>query len=158
MNNQNPYQQQPGQPMPPAQPGQPIQPGQQPIPPMPPMPPYQYAPMKPKMKFFDAEMAEILACAVSTVGLALSIVSTSIAGNVTYIYGMIMVIVSMIISVGGFVFNLVLGNKKRMRGEPRGTLLSWGLIFAFTGIILFAFVIFYSGCMTCYTSKLNIRF
>ncbi len=144
-NNPNPYQQVPLQ-----KPGQPpVQPPVQP--PYPPMP-YGY-PQPPKKKFFDEEMAEIIACAISAVGLGLSVISTAIAGSVTYIYGMIMVIVSMLFSVGGLVFNLVLGNKKRMRDEPRGALLSWGLIFAVVGIVLFIFLIFFSGCITCYYSK-----
>ena len=139
-NNQNPYQQQPQQPQPP-------------MPPMPPMQPYQYAPMKPKIKFFDAEMAEILACACSALGLCLAILSSAVAGTITYVYGLIMVIVSLLFSAGGLVLNLILGNKKKMRGEPRGALLAWGLIFAIVAIVLFIFLIFFSGCVTCYYNK-----
>ena len=143
-NNQNPYQ----------QPGQ--QP-QQPMAPMQPMQAYQYAPMKPKIKFFDAEMAEIIACSCSALGLILAVTAAIVSGNVTFVYGLIMTIISFVFSVGGFFFNLILGNKKKMRGEARGALLSWGLIFALVGVALFLFLIFFSSCMTCYYSKLNFR-
>ncbi|MBQ9461784.1 MAG: hypothetical protein IJU51_07730 [Clostridia bacterium] len=145
-NNPNPYQ----------QPGQPQQP-QPPMAPMPPMQPYQYAPMKPKIKFFDAEMAEILACACSALGLFLAVVSATVSGTVTFVYGLIMTIISLVFSVGGLFLNLLLGNKKKMRGEARGALLSWGLVFALVGVILFLFLIFFSSCMTCYYSKINFR-
>ena len=145
-NNPNPYQ----------QPGQPQQP-QPPMAPMPPMQPYQYAPMKPKIKLFDAEMFEIIACTCSAVGLLLAVVAAIASGTVTFVYGLIMTIISLVFSVGGLFFNLILGNKKKMRGEARGALLSWGLVFALVGIVLFMFLIFFSSCMTCYYSKLNFR-
>ncbi len=146
--NNNPYQQPPQQP---AQPQQPVQPQY-------PMPPYPYAPVKPKFKFFDQEMIEILGCTSGALSLGLMIASAIVSGNVTYILGLIMTIVAAVFSVGAFVFNLVLGNKKRMRGEARGALLSWGFVFSLVAIVLFMFLIFFASCMTCYYSKnFNIR-
>ena len=129
---------------------------QQPMPPMQ-MPPYQYAPMKPRIKFFDAEMGEILACSCSALGLLLTVAAAIVSGNVTFVYGLIMMIISLVFSAGGLVLNLILGNKKKMRGEARGALLSWGLIFALVAVALFVFLVFFSSCMTCYYSKLNFR-
>lgn len=145
MNNQNPYQPQPEQ-----QPAQPMQPPvQQPM--QPPMyQPYMPAPRK---KFFDRELVSILGCTCSAIGLCLAMVSAVVGGNATYIYGLIMVIVSAIFSSGGFVMSLVIGNKNVKEGKARGTFASWGLVLGLAGIVLFVFLIFFSGCMTCYYNK-----
>lgn len=142
MNNQNPYQPQAGQ--------QPVQqPMQQPVQQM----PYQPYMQPPKPKFFDREMVSIIGCACSAIGLCLAMVSAVVGGNATYIYGLIMVIVSLVFSAGGFVMSLVIGNKNVKEGKPRGTFASWGVVLGLTGIVLFVFLIFFSSCMTCYFNK-----
>lgn len=143
MNNQNPY-----------QPNLQKQPPQPPQPPMPYPQPYMQPPMQPaRPKFFDREMVEILGCACSAIGLCLAIVSSIVGGNATYVYGLIMVIVSLIFSVAGFIISFVTANKNVRSGKPRGTFASWGMVMGLVGIVLFIFLIFFSGCMTCYYSK-----
>lgn len=137
MNNQNPYQ----------------QPVQQPAPPQPPVAYPPYAVQPPKRKFFDREMAGILGCTCSAVGLCLAIVSAIVGGNATYIYGLIMVIVSLVFSVGGVIVSLIVGSKNLSEGKSRGSFASWGLVLGLAGIVLFTFLIFFSGCMTCYYNK-----
>ena len=158
MNNQNPYQ--PQLEKQPEQPGQ--QPVQQPMPqqmqqplqqPMPQVMYQPYVPQQPKSKFFDREMVSILGCTCSAIGLCMAIVSAIVGGNATYIYGLIMVIVSAVFSAGGFVISLVVGNKNVKEGKARGTFASWGLVLGLTGLVLFVFLIFFSGCMTCYYNK-----
>lgn len=142
MNNPNSYQQ-----------PQQVSP-QQPVPQYPQQPQMPYAyPQPVKPKFFDREMVSILACALSASGFGLSIVAGIIAGNATYIFGLITVIVSFVFSVAGFIMSLVLGNHNVKAGQPRGTFNSWGLIFGAAGILMFIFLIFFSSCMTCYYSK-----
>ena len=144
--NNNPYQPQPQQPQ-----SQQPQPQQMPVYQQPYVP--QMQPQAPKPKLLDREMVGILGCALSAIGLTLAVVSAIVGGNATYVYGLIMVIVSLIFSVSGLVISFITANKNVKEGKSRGAFASWGMILGLTGVVLFLFLIFFSGCMTCYYSK-----
>lgn len=150
MNNQYPYNAPEQSSMPSNQ--QPVMPAPQPGVPQGYPPQYPYAQVV-RRKFFDRDMVSVLGCACSVIGLCLAITSAIVGGNATYIYGLIMIIVSLVFSSGGFMISLIIGNKNTREGKPRGNFASWGLILGLTGIILFIFLIFFSSCMTCYYNK-----
>ncbi len=153
MNNQNPYPQAPGQPPMPA-PGQPPMPA----PGQPPMmyPPYPQ-PVRPK--FFNREMVSILGCACSLIGLCMSIAAAVISAALVpiHVLGLIMQILSVFFSAGGFVISLLVGNANVRAGEKRGNFASWGMVFGLVGVFLFLFLIFQASCGVCYASKANWR-
>lgn len=144
--NQYPYGQVPQQQMP-----QQIPPQQ--IPPQTPM----YPAYPPKRKFFDDEMLGILACTISAVGLFLSIAAAVIASTVTFVYGLIAVILAFLISSGGCIFSFIISNKNLRSGQSRGAIPSLGIIMGATGVVLFFFLIFFAGCTTCYYNKIGFK-
>ena len=150
--NQYPYDQAPQQ-MPPQQmPPQQVPPQQMPPQPMQPQTP-MYPAYPPKRRFFDDEMLGILGCTISGLGLCLALASTIISSSATYVYGLIMVILSMFVSGGGVVLSFIAGNRNLRKGDSRGVIPSLGLALGLIGVVLFFFLIFHSSCMACQYNK-----